>query len=41
MAMNTKQGDVSPLPEVHGDSSRVFGQSKVGDEFSEAANMLT
>ena len=40
MAMFTKQGDVSPLPEVTGDSSRVFGKNAAEDAFSTAADVL-
>lgn len=40
LAINIKKGDVSPLDEVNGDSSRVFGQQKVVDEFPQEANIL-
>ena len=39
--MGTKLGDVSPLPESNGDSSRAFEFNQHDDEFTAAANIIS
>ena len=39
--MVTKKGDISPLPDSHGESSRAFESDKHHEEFSAAAKIIT